>query len=290
MIIKFIPVTVEKIWGGNKFQSLYGYNTSDTCGECWGISAHKSNSSVIENTIYKGKTLRDLYNEQRKLFGNYKSDEFPILVKIIDAKTNLSIQVHPNDDYASKFGSLGKEECWYILDAEPDTNIIIGHTATSKQELEQAIKKNTLDEFYNKTKIKKGDFFYINAGTMHAICGGTTILEVQQSSNITYRLYDYGRLVNGIPRDLHIKESLDVLTIPDETITRKHNNRYFNYDIITNNKKVKQLSHTHGDYIFIIDGEGMFDDLPVKKGDFLMIPSDTSYVVNGHLYYQKTTF
>ena len=125
---------------------------------------------------------------------------------------------------------------------------------------------------------------------MHAICGGTTILEVQQSSNLTYRLYDYGRLDNGKPRDLHIKESLDVLTIPDKTILREHNNRHFNYELKTNQELTTHSSHRHGDYIFIIEGEGFFDDLPVKKGEFIMVPSNTKYTVQGSLLYQRTTF
>lgn len=290
MVIKFKPVTVDKIWGGSKFQTLYNYDTSDKCGECWGISAHKSNSSIISNSKFKGMTLRQLYNSNRELFGNYKEDEFPILVKIIDAKDNLSIQVHPDNEYAKQFGSLGKEECWYILDADPNTEIIIGHKANDKSEIENAINNNSFEYIYNSFPVQKGDFFYIDAGTLHAICTGTTILEVQQSSDITYRLFDYNRLENGKPRDLHLQESLDVLNFPDNKVSRTHKNRFFNYDLITNKITSTNTSSKHGDYIFIIEGTGTFNGVNVKKGDFLMVSSNQEYKVEGNLHYQISTF
>lgn len=290
MIFKLEPVFMDKIWGGDKLKNNYHFNVSDKCGECWGISAHKSASSVITNTSFKGLSLRELYQSNRELFGNYDSDEFPILVKIIDASDHLSIQVHPDDTYAFQFDSYGKEECWYVLDADPDTSIIIGHHAKTKEEFQDALENHTLETLCNVFPIKKGDFFYIEAGTLHAIRKGTMILEVQQSSDITYRVYDYNRLENGKPRELHVKEALDVVKIPSNDVIKTHHNRYFNYEILTNQTLSKHTSSIHGDYIFIMEGEGVFDQIPVRKGDFLMVSSSVDYTVFGNLRYQKTTF
>jgi mannose-6-phosphate isomerase class I len=290
MIIKLEPVFFDKIWGGTKLKSNYNFNVSDTCGECWGISAHKSASSKVLHKEYSGLTLRDLYNRHRALFGNYDKEEFPILVKVIDASKNLSIQVHPDDTYAATFNSLGKEECWYILDAEENTNIIIGHNAKTTKEFKNAITTGTLETLCNQFPIKKKDFFYIEAGTLHAICKGTTLLEVQQSSDITYRVYDYNRLQDGAPRDLHVKEALDVVDIPAKELITTHKDTYFNYDIITNQTLTRQTASKHGDYIFIIEGEGSFDKTPVRKGEFIMVPSLNDYTIFGNVTYQKTTF
>lgn len=290
MIIKLEPVFFDKIWGGNKLKTNYNFNVSDVCGECWGISAHKTASSKVMHKDYQGMTLRELYRDHRELFGNYESDEFPILVKIIDASDNLSIQVHPEDEYASQFDSLGKEECWYILDTEPNTDIIIGHKAKTKDEFKNAIENGTLENLCRQFPVKQGDFFYIEAGTLHAICKGTTILEVQQSSDITYRVYDYNRLQDGKPRDLHVKEALDVVAIPDTPLVTEHKETYFTYDILTNTTLSSHTASKHGDYIFVMEGEGHFDKTPVRKGDFIMVPSNNNYKVFGNLKYQKSTF
>lgn len=290
MIMKLQPVFFDKIWGGQKLRDQFGYHVSDKCGECWGISAHSNGSSTILNGIHQGKTLRDLYQNERQLFGDFEEAEFPILVKLIDASENLSIQVHPDNNYAKKSNSLGKEECWYILDSEENTEIIIGHKAQSKEEFETSIYHNSVESLVNSFPVHKGDFFYIKAGVLHAICKGTTLLEVQQSSDLTYRVYDYNRLENGLKRQLHIKEALDVLKIPDIPLKTTHENTYFNYDLITTYSEENFQSSNHGDYLFIIEGSGYFDDVPVQKGDFLMISANQHYHVKGSLYFQKTTF
>ena len=292
MILKLQPVLVDKeVWGGSKIKTHYNYQEASTiCGEAWGISGHKTFSSVVETAPYKGKTIRELFQTHKELFGNYEGSEFPILVKIIDAKDNLSIQVHPDDEYAKQFNSLGKEECWYILENEPNTNIIIGHSATTKAELNKSIDEDKIENYINSYPIKKGDFFYIEAGTLHAICGGTTILEVQQSSDITYRVYDYNRKQNdGTYREIHKEQAKEVIKVPDNEVNHTSMNRYFKYDIIDHTDKSDIISHQYGDYIFIIDGEGSFNDVPVQKGTFLMVTSNSRYTVTGSLKYQITT-
>ncbi len=184
--------------------------------EQWGISAHPNGDDEVLNEEYSGKTLSALWKENPELFGNAKGDRFPLLTKIIDAHADLSIQVHPNDEYAAKNenGSLGKTECWYIMDAKPGTTIVIGHNAKNKDEVKSMIENGRWTDFIREVPVHKGDFFFIEPGTVHAIKGGTVILETQQSSDITYRVYDYDRLQDGKPRQLHVKQSIDVINAP----------------------------------------------------------------------------
>lgn len=184
--------------------------------EQWGISAHPNGDDEVLNKEYAGKTLSTLWKQRPELFGNVKGDRFPLLTKIIDANADLSIQVHPNDEYAAENenGSLGKTECWYIMDAKPGTTIVIGHNAKNKEEVKSMIENGEWNDFIREVPVHKGDFFFIEPGTVHAIKGGTVILETQQSSDITYRVYDYDRLQDGKPRQLHVKQSIDVITAP----------------------------------------------------------------------------
>lgn len=205
------------IWGGDRLRNEYGYHIpSDHTGECWAVSAHPNGDCSVESGKFAGCFLSDLWKNHRELFGNLQFDRFPLLTKIIDAKEDLSIQVHPDDAYAfvHENGSLGKTECWYILDCDPDAQIVTGHHAKSKEELKSMINNKEWDQLIRTVDVKKGDFFQINPGCIHAIKGGCLILETQQNSDITYRVYDYDRLSSGKPRELHIEKSMDVITAP----------------------------------------------------------------------------
>lgn len=288
MILKLKPILLEKIWGGTKLGEMY-QQEGQSFGECWGISAHKTYSNQILEGEFAGQTLRDLYTFHRSLFGNYSADEFPILVKLIDAAHDLSIQVHPDDSYAKAHEhSHGKEECWYILDADKNTQILIGHSAKTTNEIKHKIQMNDLLSIINTYHIKPKDYFYIPAGTIHAICAGTFLLEVSQSSDITYRLYDYDRLDHGKKRDLHINESLDVIRVPDENVIRKHQNKYFKFELIEQHHDCTVEADQYGDYITILEGQGFIDDFEVKKGDFFMISSHHSYRMTGTLTYHRS--
>ncbi len=165
----------------------------------------------------KGKTLREVYHEHSELFGNPKSKEFPLLVKFLDANDNLSVQVHPDDDYAHKVeNDSGKTESWYVLQADPGAYLIYGHHAKTREELADMIHKGEWDKLLRKVPIKKGDFFYVPAGTIHALTKGSLVIETQQSSDVTYRLYDYDRVdkKTGKKRKLHTQKSIDVTTVP----------------------------------------------------------------------------
>lgn len=216
-ILKMKPVFKEMIWGGHKLKDVYGYEIpSDHTGECWAVSAHKNGDCTIENSEFAGKTLSWLFEHHRELFGNIEGEEFPLLVKIIDARDDLSVQVHPNDEYARVHeDSLGKTECWYVLQADEGTKMVMGHHAKTKDEFIKAIEEDDYDNLLNSFAIEKGDFFYIPSGTLHAICSGSLIYEAQQSSDITYRVYDYHRKdQDGNERQLHVQQSIDVTNVP----------------------------------------------------------------------------
>jgi len=212
------PVFQERIWGGTRLKEQFQYDIpSDRTGECWAISGHPNGQSVVKNGPYAGKTIGELWENHRELFGNLEGDVFPLLVKILDANADLSVQVHPDDEYAAKYenGELGKTECWYIIDCKEDAEIVFGHTAKTKEELRQQIEAGNWDELLRRVPIKPGDFFFVPSGTIHALCEGTLVLETQQSSDTTYRVYDYDRIdQNGNKRELHIEKSIDVTTVP----------------------------------------------------------------------------
>ena len=214
-IIILEPVFHEKIWGGRRLAEDFGYDIPEgKIGECWAISAHPHGDCVVASGAFVGEKLSYLWDVHHELFGDSKGDRFPLLIKILDAHDDLSVQVHPDDAYAAEHehGSLGKRECWYVLDAKPHTDIIIGQRTHNRQELAQMIDEGRWDDMLNLVPIHKGDFFRIDPGTIHAIKGGTLILETQQSSDVTYRVYDYDRVgADGKPRELHIQQSLDVV-------------------------------------------------------------------------------
>lgn len=214
------PVFQEKIWGGNRLNTVFGFELpSDKIGEDWAISAHPHGKSVILNGPYQGMTLDQLWAEHQELFGHQSEEVFPLLIKILDAEDDLSVQVHPDDAYGKQHaGELGKTECWYIIDANPGAEIIYGHHAQTKEELTQMIQEGRWDDLLKRVPVKKGDFFFVPSGTIHAIGKGIMILETQQSSDTTYRVYDYDRKDDqGNTRELHIQQSIDVTTVPAVT-------------------------------------------------------------------------
>lgn len=295
------PVFKEMIWGGNKLKRDFGYDIpSDLTGECWGISAHEKGDCVISEGKYSGKHLSELWKNERALFGNLHGDVFPLLVKIIDANKDLSIQVHPGDVYAYKHENraLGKTECWYILDCVEDATIIIGHNAKSHDEVREMIEKKQWSEFIREIKIKKGDFFQINPGCVHAIKAGTLVFETQQNSDITYRVYDYDRLSNGIPRELHVEKSIDVIEAPfadnlssikieeydDYKLTKLIKCSYYSvakYDIHGKTELYQDKNFLN---ISVIAGEGFIDGKPVKKGAHFILPNGYGkFTIEGNL-------
>ena len=216
------PVFKQMIWGGSRLKDDFGYDIpGDNTGECWAISAHPHGDCTLKNTEYKGKTLSWLWENHRELFGNVQGDRFPLLIKIIDAKADLSIQVHPDDAYAAEHenGSLGKMECWYILDAKEGGTIVIGHNAKNHEEVEEMIRGKRWKEFIREIPVKKGDFFQINPGCVHAIKGGTLILDIVYMTMIVCRMesrehFMYSRVLTLLRHHLNRQwQSMKSLTL-----------------------------------------------------------------------------
>lgn len=290
-ILRIQPIFQEKIWGGNRLNTVFEYSIpSEHTGECWAISGHPNGNCAVVGGPYDGKTLDELWHEQPQLFGSLSGDRFPLLIKIIDARESLSIQVHPDDAYANvhENGSLGKTECWYVLDCDEDATIIIGHNAGSKEEMEQMVQQNRWNELLREVPIQKGSFFQIDPGCLHAIKAGTLILETQQSSDVTYRFYDYGRLENGKPRQLHIQQSLAVTQAPfventpqqqtftagDASVTHLVTCPYYSvYRVVLSGTAVWDFRQPFVN-VSILAGSGTLNGEPVKKGDHLLLSAD----------------
>ncbi len=284
------PVFQNKIWGGRNLES-YGYTLPEgPVGEAWAISAHPHGDCKIKKGPYSNCTLSELCRSHPELFGNLDCSEFPLLVKIIDAKDDLSIQVHPDNFYAYSHeeGSLGKRECWYVLNAGPEASIVVGQKAKSREEFAQKVSEGQWDELLNEIPIQKGDFFQIDPGCVHAIKAGTMILETQQSSDITYRVYDYDRVQqDGTLRDLHLDKSLDVIdysaSCPQgpshpELISNSKVNLVktpdYTVDIIAVDGSYSLPISNAFTCISIIDGEGIIQGIKVCRGDHGIITHD----------------
>ena len=285
------PVFTHNIWGGTNLREKFGYAVAgDDIGECWGVAAHANGDDTIKEGSYAGKKLSELWKEEPGLFGNVDIDRFPLLIKIIDAKADLSIQVHPDDAYAkvNENGSFGKTECWYIIDCPDDAALVIGHNAKTKEELEDMINGGKWSEFIREVPVKKGDFIQIDPGTVHAIKGGLMILETQQNSDITYRVYDYDRLSNGKPRELHVKKSIDVITVPAKSVEDSvtcaanvpknelhelYDCSYYKVFKIDLDGKMEFEQSNPFLIMSVIDGDAMMNGVRIKKGDHFILPS-----------------
>ena len=293
------PSFAHTIWGGKRLREEFGYDEQgDDIGECWGISAHPSGESTVRSGAYAGKKLSELWEGHPELFGNLNADpdanrnydRFPLLIKIIDAKADLSIQVHPDDEYAkeNENGSFGKTECWYILDCDDDSTLVIGHNAKDKKELEDMIDNGRWSEFIREIPVRKGDFIQIDPGTIHAIKGGIMLLETQQNSDITYRVYDYDRLQNGKPRQLHVKQSKDVITVPaksasesvrnfaqtpENMVTEMYSCKYYTVSKVNVNGNLDLENDAPFLCLSVIKGEGKLGDSQIKKGDHILLPA-----------------
>ncbi|MGL4336583.1 MAG: mannose-6-phosphate isomerase, class I [Turicibacter sp.] len=289
------PIFHEKIWGGNRLNTIYNYEIpSEHTGECWAISAHKNGDCKVSNGIYKGMHLSQLWTNHREVFGNVPGDVFPLLTKILDASDDLSVQVHPDDEYGLRVeNELGKTECWYILDADEGAELIFGHHAKTKEEFTQLIEAGKWNELLRTIPVKKGDFFQVPTGTVHALKKGTLVLETQQSSDTTYRLYDYDRLDDsGNLRPLHIQKSIDVTTVPhveDQTmpeIQTFEGGRITNYvtcDYFTVSKwdVNGQLTQTHDKpftLISVLEGTGTVNGQAITKGNHFIVSANVMHI------------
>lgn len=298
----------DYIWGGDKLIKEYGFETDkEIMAEAWVLSNHKDGMNTVLNGEFAGKTLNEVLSAWGE--GSIGKNSaafpfFPILIKLIDARDKLSVQVHPDDGYALKNeGEFGKTEMWYVVDCEDGAELIYGFKRNiSKKEFEQRIRDNTLAEICNNVPVKKGDVFFISAGTLHAIGKGILIAEVQQNSNTTYRVSDYGRLgADGKPRALHIEKALDVtLTEPPRepygnigtvskhsfgTLRRLAKCRFFTTDLMELDGKTEIENPDSFVSLVILDG---FADIiwengkiTAAKGGSVFVPAGLRVTVSG---------
>lgn len=297
-ILKLKPVLKDYIWGGERLRTDFGFQSElDKIAEGWMLSCHKDGKSTVDGGEFDGQELGEIIEKfgKEKVVGTRSLDfpYFPVLIKLIDAKDNLSIQVHPDNDYAQRVeGEFGKTEIWYVLDATPDASLIYGFkNEITSEEFKKAIEDNTLLDVLNSVKVKKGDLFFIEAGTVHAIGKGTLIAEIQQNSNSTYRVYDYGRLgADGKPRELHVKKAVDVsVTKPPKygckpmgepqdmggyistLLTKCDLFTVWHYDISDSAEfEADEKSFNH---VLVINGSGSINGTNMKKGDSFFVPA-----------------
>ncbi|MBQ6717681.1 MAG: class I mannose-6-phosphate isomerase [Clostridia bacterium] len=290
----------DYLWGGRRLIEEFGFETEkEKAAEAWMLSCHKDGNSVVRNGSLAGLSLQqaietwgaEALGKKAAIF-----TYFPILIKLIDAKDRLSVQVHPNDEYAlANEGEYGKTEMWYVVDCDEDAKLIYGFNQDISQgEFLERINNNNLSPVCNYVPVKKGDVFFIEAGTMHAIGKGILIAEVQQNSNTTYRVSDYGRLgADGKPRQLHIKQAVevtkterparpygdvgDVTLYPFGTVRELAKCEYFTTELINLDGNVGLYDNDSFISLLVLDGEvslsytgGM---MKLKKGDSVFVPA-----------------
>lgn len=289
-IVKLIPAYKSIIWGGEKLKKYYGKQTdASPLAETWELSLHKAGESMLPD----GRYLSEVATESD--FGENCKDFsfFPVLIKFIDANAKLSIQVHPDDSYAlENENSLGKTEMWYIVEADEGAGIYLGlKNDISRETFENAIKNNTLTDYLSFIPVKKGECYFIPSGTIHAICEGCLIYEIQQNSNVTYRVYDYGRKdMNGNERELHVDKALAVSNL------RKYECKKFESDVLGVSKyfNVRRLEVSGTRYcetnqksfccITCVDGDGSIDGQDVHRGDSFFVPAGYGqYALSGNM-------
>jgi mannose-6-phosphate isomerase len=288
--IKFENIYFEKIWGGRDFEKFRKNLPDGNIGESWDVACHKSGTSIIANGEFKGMKISELIDLQGyKLLGSKMSlNKFPLLVKLINAKDKLSVQVHPGDSYAEKLeGEMGKTEIWYVVEAEEGAELILGTKECSKEQFINSIKSGQFGKYLNNVSAKKGDVFFIESGLIHAIGAGVIIAEIQQNSDTTYRVYDYNR-----GRELHIDKAIEVVNLKLkgdtshlETIIQDGYNKivycrckHFTLELYNIETKLIEKSDEERFYIFTcVDGTGEIiwknGSSNIVKGESILIPA-----------------
>jgi len=298
--LKFSPILKDKIWGGTKLKSLFGKDAqTDKLGESWELSGYEGDESVVTNGILAGNNLTELIEVYMgELVGDKIFDEyglsFPLLFKLIDANENLSIQVHPGDEVAAeRHNSYGKTEMWYVIDADKDAELIIGFTKDcTREEYLSALATDKVEDLLQKVPVTKGDVLYIPAGLVHAIGKGIVVAEIQESSDITYRIYDYKRTDDkGKERELHTDQALDVIDFsasknpkisykPEiNEIVKLVQCDYFTTNVVNIDKAVTRNYSSIDSFVAYMCLEGNFiieydnEKTIVNKGDTILIPA-----------------
>ena len=302
-IFKLKPAISPKVWGGTRLANeFYKAEPGTQIGETWEISAHADGEAIIENGELAGKTLAAVVKENPEVMGTYPNEigYFPILTKFIDAKSALSIQVHPDDEYAHKNeGDNGKTEMWYIIGAEEGSFIYLGPKETlNEAEAREKLKDGTFAELLRPFEVQPGDCFYVPSGTIHAIGAGVLVYEIQQSSNITYRLFDYNRPgSDGKPRELHVEQSfavmdLDPVDLKNVSLAKDRKSgeeklfygKHFQTDLITvDGERNLEVGDESFLGLTIIEGEAKAsrgnEEVELKLGETIFVPAGSDSVL-----------
>lgn len=305
--IRFESIYHEKIWGGRDFEIFRSNLPAGNIGESWDIACHRNGTGIVANGKLKGKSFEEIILEfGHALVGKKVSTEkFPIMVKLINSKEKLSVQVHPGDEYAKEVeNEFGKTEAWYVIEAEPGAKIIIGTKNCNKETFARAVKEGKVEEYLNVVDVKKGDAFLINSGLVHAIGKGLIIAEIQENSDVTYRVYDYGR-----PRELQVEKSLAVMdfNLQAKNLSSKEiinfegfskvdlcENQYFGLQKIIIKNQWQDYSSKEAFFILTcVDGTGVIESSgfleKIKIGDSYLIPATLGqYKLKGKLEVIKT--
>lgn len=288
--LQFQPILKDRIWGGTKLKTYLNKPiTSEITGESWEISTVENDVSVIANGIFKGKSLNELINEfPEEVLGTkvYKQfgKQFPLLFKYLDAREDLSIQVHPNDELASKrHNSFGKTEMWYVMQADDNAQLIVGFKEkSSPDQYLKSLENNSIIDLLDVKKVKQGDVFFLETGTVHAIGAGTVIAEIQQTSDITYRIYDFDRVdANGNTRELHVDLALNAI----------------NYNVVDAQKEYSKVENFSNEIVncqyfttnFIpLDGEMRFDKNKESFTVYMCVEGSFELIYEEEKYEYKT--
>ncbi len=291
--IQFIPIPKKRIWGGNKLKKLFHKDfVEENVGESWEVSTVENNISIVSNGTLGGMSLQELIDKYKEAFlgnKNYKrfGNQFPLLIKFIDAADDLSIQVHPNDELARKrHNSFGKTEMWYVMSAESNANLILGFNQNlSKERYQEILNEGSIEKYLNYEKVNKGDSFFVEAGLIHAIGKGVMIAEIQQTSDLTYRVYDWNRKdTDGNERELHTDLALDALKYEQTNnckIIKKESNlvdsEYFivNELDVTQKGLIRNLLDVDSFVIYmIVEGNIKLNgNIILRKGETILFPA-----------------
>lgn len=287
----------DYIWGGSRLREFGKVSDADRIAESWELSCHPDGESIIASGEWEGRTLTGYLAAHPEALGkNCRGfDRFPVLIKLIDAHDDLSVQVHPDDAYALLHeGEYGKTEMWYVLDAQPGAELIFGFAReVTREEFQRAIEENRLTELVRRVPVKPGDVFFIPSGTLHAIGRGLLIAEVQQNSNTTYRVYDYGRRgADGKPRELHIAKALEVTRLtpnpepPPRTGDVLGECRYFRTSLRHADGALKVTAEDSFLHLLVTEGSALLrtdgGTEKISRGASIFLPAGTSCTVEGH--------
>lgn len=303
--IKFTPIYKERIWGGNNLGKIFARELpGDHIGESWELSSHSNGTSVVANGFLTGKTLQEIMVDYKERLMGQKfinENDFPLLIKIIDANDKLSIQVHPEDEYAYRVaGEAGKTEAWYVLNAKENAQIVYGlRKDSTKEDFIKAVESNTIGDMVKIVPVKAGDMVFVPAGMVHALFAGVMVYEVQQNSDTTYRVYDYDRVGDdGKKRELHVKKAIEVIHFTEQSSCDFNNSsiscQYFSMAKLKIQGARTEKTEDHFIIYCITAGIGeiIYKDIvePLRAGDTILIPACLGkFVIKGNIELLKIT-